>query len=212
MKRIMSFLLLATLAVGTISCGQKNKVNSSQLSSTGSTVFTSGITYSNSNTSTALSSYLSSYSCQSGQRHASALFYLSSAYSTTSIGGTFTKGTLSGTQGTTYVGRSAYNDIMIVTKVLNSSGGVMGFNVEVAYCVDTNNSYTPPAFYNRGISAFAAPYYITLTEPTTSSIGRLYSSQTVAYVDPYQGSCTVGYQSYSNCNLPQFYLYTSFGQ
>ncbi len=89
---------------------------------------------------------------------------------------------------------------------------LMGFNVEVAYCVDPNNSYTPPAFVSRGISAFSTPNYITLSEPTTSSIGRLYANQTVAYVDPYQGSCTVSYQSYDDCNLPQFHLYTSLGR
>ncbi len=196
MKKMISFLLLAAVLTLSASCGQKNKVNSSQLG-TGS-VFSSGISY-NSSSSSALSTYVSQYNCSSGTRHASAVFYLTTAYSYTTIGGNFTKGSLSGTAGTTYVGRSNYNDIMIVSKVLNSSGGMMGYNIELAFCVDSSNTYTPPYFANRGVTAFAAPYGITLVEPTTSSIGFIASKQSQALIE--------AYQNYYN----QFILVTSFG-
>lgn len=156
--------------------------------------------------------YKESHLCQSGERHESAYFKSSDLLPSGNLGGTFIKGQLEGTPSTIYVGRSAYSDIMIVTKMLSGSGSQIGYNIELSYCVDQNNSYTPPAFNKRSFSAFAAPYSITLLEPSSSTLGQLYASQTVAYVDPYQGSCRVGYQDYSNCNLPQFYLYTSFGQ
>lgn len=188
MKKMITFLLLtAVITLGT-SCGTKNKVNSSQLGSSGISWGSSALSYPTT-TINAINTYIQKYPCD---RHPNVVFNLQTAGSVTTIYGNFAVGALQGDSiGSSYVGISSFKDLMVVTKVLRS-GSVIGYNIELSYCNQQGLVYS-----DRAIQGFYARNGITLTEQTTSAIGiaqvagaRNYYGQyiagTVAYMAAYQ--------------------------
>lgn len=202
MKKMISFLLLAAVLTLGASCGQKNKVNSSQLGTAGTWQSGSSAISYPSTVANALNSYASKYPCD---RHPSVIFNLQTSGSATTIYGNFAVGALTGDSiGTSYVGISSFKDLMIVSKVLRS-GTVIGYNVEISYCNQSGLIYS-----DRAIQGFYARNGITLTERTTDPVGIAQ----VAGIKNYYGQYIAGTVAYMAAyqNLPAgWVLEASFG-
>lgn len=209
MKRIMSFLLLATLVAFGTSCGQKNKVNSSQLGTTNG-VWNSGVSYPSTSAANAIANIISSNPCQQGQRKQTIVYNTRTNATLTSIASQwFTAGAITGgTPATSYVGINPVKDIMVVTKVVNGSQ-VVGFNIEVSFCsVAYYNGVlvTPLYFAERNITQFGT-YGITLIENTGDVVGKL-AGKTLGVLSSYSGACPTA--TNVTCNYQAEYLPTSF--
>jgi len=206
MKKMITLLLLTTILTGVVSCGSKNKVNSSQLGGSNSPFGSSYPIQYSQQAVNGLQQIIAQNQCT---RRPSVVFNVQSSYpqgSSSTIGGTFQVGPLSGEAGSSYVGINyATKDIMVVTKILRS-GAVFGFNVEISFCDNPaltsqyfsqreialpSSQYTivRPTCYNWQVTPFA-PFGITLYERIQNGIGSLTAQATCVYVGPYQNPQT----------------------
>lgn len=202
MKRIMYFLLLATLVAFGTSCGQKNKVNSSQLGTNGSwATGTSPISYPP-QTQNALQAFAKNFPCD---RKPSLVLNSKQLMGPNTLANSFSYGPLAGDVGTSYVGvNTKTGDLLIVTKV-TSQGSLIGFNVEMSYC--TGTQYALPNVKERQYISFTAPNGITIYDNAGSSIGRAVAANTIACLGPYQNLVQMGA---NNCGPQNLDLVTSF--
>lgn len=210
-KRVLLTLAASSLILS--SCGKKNVVNSS---SSSSSFFTSG----NSAISSTFVGYYntvkSKVSCLSGR------YRLNNDYTFYTSSGNFTNSTLygtawqagsltSGTVSEMYVGVSAYRDLMFVTKVVNSSGSVVGFNVTLSFCSIPNSYSTYPALvsndrtialsYSTGQSVNFTPYGITMASSTACGYGLV----SAAYY-----TTVISQKINGNAYTADFPVYTTF--
>jgi hypothetical protein len=175
------FLLLTTIVSSLIlsSCGKKNSTSSS--SSTSYFSSSNSLFSANSSFVTYYNNIKGKVSCLSGRyRLASDVnFYVNGgAYSQSTIYGTFQAGSLSsGTVSEMYVGMSVYRDLMFVTKVVNSSGTLVGYNVTLSYCSIPNSYANYPALVSneRALTNFQTPYGIVVNSSTSCGYGLVAS-------------------------------------
>lgn len=144
----------------------------------------------------------SSFNCTQGQRLSRDLTYnvRSSQNSTqTTLSGPFNPGAIQGGGSTvkTFVGVSAFNDIMIVTKIANGNQ-VVGYNVTISYCSMTGQNGAPYISDLRPISNFRANFGIVLYEHVNCGFGSVDAAK-----ETYAESANYQY-------LPAFPIWTTF--
>jgi hypothetical protein len=84
----------------------------------------------------------------------------------TTITGPFNPGLISGVESAIYLGKSNFQDLMVITKMTNG-GGVIGYNVTLALC-----PYEPIISANRPLSNFQAQN-IVLDDNTNCQYGNI---------------------------------------
>ena len=84
----------------------------------------------------------------------------------TTISGPFNQGLISGTESAIYLGKSSFQDLMVITKMTNG-GGVIGYNVTLALC-----PYEPIISAQRPLSNFQAQN-IVLDDNTNCQYGNV---------------------------------------
>lgn len=120
----------------------------------------------------------SSLNCQMGPRLTQDVTFATTGFNAqssnrTNITGTFQPGAVSGGSAQKiYVGVSQFNDIMMVSKVVNGSQ-VVGYNVTLSMCPYVGQDNTPYYHDSRPISAFHAPQGIILDEDNHCGIGSV---------------------------------------
>jgi hypothetical protein len=173
-------LCLGLLVASITACGDnKNKTNSNTLSNgnyDNSGVHTS-TQYNSPSFSSAHAAQIgqakSQLGCQGGSRLGQDVtFNVTTNASASRIGGQMNAGYLSGTVSDLYIGVSAFNDLMFVSKVVNGSS-VVGYNVTLSMC-----SYQNLYMTDRPITGFAAPNGITLSADSNCGFGRAIATNT----------------------------------
>ena len=234
MKNHVTFLILALTSLLIVSCGgDENKVNTNTNPVTGGGIYPQGTGY-NSQEEQQLIEQLKqqlqcptgpvSYSSGNSQLHGSGQRIQDVVFSKaiqnsdhTKICGQFQNGPVSGTPGQMYVGVSAYNDIMVVTEIVNGTQ-VLGHNVRLSMCGQYAMSYT----YNNSYSPQQTRLPLidsqrTLTNFRTSNNSCIvidkdnfcphgvvdFASQTVMTAGPYNAN---------GMNLQAVEIYTSFAK
>ena len=117
------------------------------------------------------------YKCKGDQKRLTndvTFFTKSNAEDSTKVSGNFQEGFLPGTISNVYIGRSAFSDLMFVTKVTNGSK-VIGYNVTLSFC-EVQNAYKGAAnlISNKSrIANFNASYGIALSTDSNCSHGMV---------------------------------------
>lgn len=209
--------LALVLLLGLASCGdKKNSTNSSNNSSSNSngvnnsgnwssTQYQDNTNYTSQQASQ-INSIKSSVNCQTGARLSQDVIFgvQGGAYNSSTIGGTFQAGSISGTVSMLYVGISAFNDLMFVSKVTNGNS-VLGYNVRISMCPQTAGNF-PFIGNERPLSGFTAPQGITLNDSTVCGVGQVTSAQNTTMVS---GSITVNSYGYQT-TVPAANVVTTF--
>lgn len=211
--------LALVLLLGLASCGdKKNSTNSSNNSSTNtngvnnsgnwsSTQYQDNTGYT-SEQSNQINSIKSSVSCRTGARLSQDVIFgvQGGAYNSSTIGGTFQAGSISGTVSMLYVGISAFNDLMFVSKVTNGNS-VLGYNVRISMCPQMASGNFPFIGNERPLSNFAAPQGITLNDTTVCGVGQVTSAQNTTMVS---GSISINNSYGSQTTVPPANILTTF--
>jgi hypothetical protein len=178
MRLLPSFLLFA-LFIFTISCGNDNVIDTSQVPSSGGGGTSTGqIGTLNSNN---LATMYAKYPC-SGGRIAEMYFTSTSAsINGSNIQANWQTGTTNGSlvDKSRYVGFSSYNDIMVFEKVSTSSG-TTAFNIILSFC-EFSSLLTP----GRSYSNFTTPSGISVADNLNCSTNNIISSNTMLTAAPY---------------------------
>lgn len=120
----------------------------------------------------------SSLNCQMGTRLVQDITFATQgagnqSSNRTNITGPFQSGSVpGGSAQKIYVGVSQFNDIMMVSKVVNGSQ-VVGYNITLSMCPYVGQDQTPYYHDSRPISAFHAPRGIILDEDNHCGIGSV---------------------------------------
>ncbi len=182
---------LALTLVLTMACGSKNKAPNSV--PVGTTIM--GIPNLPATTSAQIQQVISKYPCQSGARMPEIQLSTTSIApqgNQTVIMGPYNPGSVGGTVGMVYIGKSAFSDILIITKMTNGGSQVTGFNVTVSMC-----QYSNLIIPGRPLSGFDTPVGIMLSDYSSCGLGNVTYAKTVMLAGPYQ-------------NLPQVQVLTDF--
>ncbi|MGZ3790328.1 MAG: hypothetical protein ACXVLQ_17480 [Bacteriovorax sp.] len=201
-------LITCLLLLG--SCGKKggNVVNTNGYANGQSPISINNPVFSGSGGSTIVNQYnhiRSSVACLPGRNRLlnDVSFYVSGAFSGTTVGGNWQPGFMSnGTVTDMYVGVSAFRDLMFLTKVTSGSQ-VIGYNVTLSFCEVPNAYMNYPALVSndRALINFQAPNGITINTATSCGYGLIASAQNTLIVS--QRSLTNPYTS-------DYPIYTSF--
>lgn len=125
----------------------------------------------------------------------------------TTIGGTFTKGAMTGTVSNIYIGTSRWNDLLFVAKMTDGVK-VTGFNIIISMCTYLAQDGTPYIADVRLISNFAAPNQIILDEDNHCGAGSVDSAK-----ETFMQSAAYSYTvSNYKIDLPAFDIWTTFYQ
>ncbi|MBI2519439.1 MAG: hypothetical protein HYV97_03440 [Bdellovibrio sp.] len=162
---------LALSLILTMACGKKNSVKSST-PSVGTTVM--GIPNLPATLAGQIQQIITSNPCNQGQRIPEIQLNttgIAPSGNTTTITGSYNPGLISGPVTTMYVGRSTFNDIIVITKIANGPQ-VLGYNITVSMC-----TYNPFIMPGRPLSGFSTPMGLVLTDYTScgwgSTIGKV---------------------------------------
>lgn len=191
LKSITLGVLVGGMLVG---CSKKNTANpaSSNTNTIGPGTLSPGTIGYGTAFSPQVEQLKSQYPCSQGQRLSGDLAYsistAGSNYSSTiKISGNFQQGALSGQPTSIYVGKSYYNDIIVVTKITNGGNQIIGWNVTLSMCSWNTPSGFPIISELRGLTNFQAPQGINIIENTTSACGGVVANSTYLLAPPYQG-------------------------
>lgn len=115
------------------------------------------------------------YPCAYGPRLQTDLNFNSGVYnnSNTTLAGPFNQGNTSGQVSGIYVGKSPFNDLMIISKVTNGSNQLLGWNITISMCSYGNGLVSD----QRPLSGFLAPQGITIAESTSCGWGDILAAQ-----------------------------------
>lgn len=216
-SKVCHTALALVVLLGVTSCGgdKKNTTNSSSNSSTSSinnsgtfssTQYSDASGYSSDQINT-INNIKSGVNCQYGARLSQDVIFSvqGGAANTSTIGGTFQAGSISGTVSTLYVGISAFNDLMFVSKIV-SGNSVVGYNVRMSMCPQYGGYNVPYIANERPLSNFTAPYGITLNDSTVCGVSLVTSAQNTTMVS---GSVTMNVNGYQT-TVPQAQVVTTF--
>jgi len=202
-------LTLGLCLVGVYGCSDKeNKVSSN----VGNDRFDSGRNMPNLNSTQTdqFQQILSSFNCRQGQRLDQIVTFHSQGSnqgggSRTTIGGNFQPGPIGGEVSQLFVGVSAYNDVIIVSRV-GSGSQVQGYNVTLSMC-SYSGSNLPLIDNKRQLSNFQAPNGIVLDTDSHCNFGSVDSAKETT-----MQSAAISFQNqYGNTiNLPAWTAYTTF--
>lgn len=173
---IMTVLVITTL----VSCGaqKKNTVNSQTLPDTNGV---RGV--SPGSVGPGFSSYYNPqvqqikqmYPCMSGPRLQTDINFSAGVYnnSRTTLMGPFNQGNMGGQVGAIFVGKSQWNDLMVISKVTNGGDQLLGWNVTISMCSYGNGLVSD----QRPLNGFQAPKGITIAENPSCGWGDVLSAQ-----------------------------------
>lgn len=177
---VFKMIPLALSLILTTACGKKNQVKA-PAAGVGTTVM--GIPNLPASSGAQIQQMISSFPCSTGQRMPELQFSTTGAQNggnSTLIGPNFTQGLISGPVSSVFIGKSSFNDIMIVTKIANGNQ-LMGFNVTVSMC-----QFNPLIMPGRSLSGLTADQGIILTENTSTGLGTVIAQNTVSIAGQYQ--------------------------
>ena len=186
-SKVCHAALALVLLLSVTSCGdKKNKTNSSTSSTStnvnnsgtwNSTQYQDGSGYSSDQVNS-MNSIKSGVNCQNGARLSQDVIFSvqGGAYNTSTIGGSFQAGSISGTVSKLYVGISAFNDLMFVSKITNGNS-VIGYNVRLSMCPQMGGYNVPFISNERPLGDFRAPQGITLNDSTVCGVSLVTSAQ-----------------------------------
>lgn len=109
------------------------------------------------------------YPCMSGPRLTNDVNFSTGIYnnSKTTIKGPFYQGSIGGQVSEIFVGRSQWNDLMIISKVTGAAAQMLGWNIAISMCTYGNGLVSD----QRQLSGFQAPTGITIAENPTCAWG-----------------------------------------
>lgn len=216
-SKVYHTALALILILGVTSCGgdKKNKTSSSNNSSSvglNNSGTLSGTQYQdstgyNSDQVNTINNIKSSVNCQYGARLTQDVIFSlqGGAYNTSTIAGTWQPGSVGGTVSKLYVGISAFNDLMFVSKLTNGNS-VVGYTVRLSMCPQYGGYNVPFIANERPLSNFAAPQGITLNDSTVCGVSLVTSAQNTTMVS---GPVTMNVNGYQT-NVPQAQVVTTF--
>ncbi|HAZ14071.1 MAG: hypothetical protein A2X86_14270 [Bdellovibrionales bacterium GWA2_49_15] len=168
--KFLKIVPLAFALIMTMACGKKNSVKGAT-PGVGTTVM--GIPNLPGTTGAQVQQIISSYPCtQGGQRIPEIQLSTAGAApggNTTLISGPYNPGSIPGPVTTVFVGKSAFNDVMVVTMIANGTQ-VLGYNITVSMCSFISNN-VPLIIPGRPLSNFMTPSGLVLSLNTTCGIG-----------------------------------------
>lgn len=167
-------------------CGKKNTVNSSAVSSSTSALI-QGL----------------QISCLNGRNRVPDVnFFVSGSMTGTTVYGQWQSGSMPGTTSNSYVGVSAYRDVMILTKVVNGSQ-VLGYNLTLSFCEVPNAYPNYPALVSsdRPLVNFQAPNGITINTAVACGYGTIAAALNTVIISQ---------KSMTNPYTWDYPIYTSF--
>lgn len=184
-KKIGSWVIASLILATFTSCGvqKNNKVNSQTLPDSNGVrgVSPGGV-------GPGFSSYYSPqvqqvkqmYPCMSGPRLQTDYTFSAGVYnnSRTTIMGPFNQGNVGGQVGAIFVGKSQWNDLMIISKVTDGGSQLLGWNVTISMCSYGNGLVSD----QRPLNGFQAPKGITLAENPSCGWGDILSAQDTVMV------------------------------
>lgn len=212
--KVCHMALALVLILGVTACGKKkNSTNSNNSSNNvnNSGNWSSSQYQDNTNFSSQQASQISSIkgslNCQNGARLTQDVIFAvqGGAYNTSTIAGSFQPGSISGNVSQLYVGISAFNDLMFVSKITNGNS-VLGYNVRLSMCPQMAGNNIPFIGNQRQLSNFQAPNGITLNDSTVCGVGQVTSAQNTSMVT---GSMTVNSYGYQT-TVPEAQVVTTF--
>lgn len=151
----------------------------------------------------------SSFRCRQGQRLSQDVTFSTQGYnhggSRTTISGPFQPGPVNGKVSQIFVGVSAWNDVMIVSRV-GSGSQVRGYNITLSMCSYSGNG-TPFIHDSRPLSNFQASNGIILDSDNHCNFGSVDAAKNTIM----QSAQTTYQGDFGNqVNLPAFTVYTTF--
>ena len=166
-RHILKIVPLALSLIVTMACGKKNQVKSATL---GAPIPVMGIPNLPGTSGAQIQQIISAYPCAQGQRMPEIQLSTSGAApngNNTLISGPYNSGQISGPIAMVFVGKSAFNDVMVVTKIANGTQ-LLGYNLTVSMC-----QYNPLIMPGRPLSGFSTPMGIVLNQATNCGIGSV---------------------------------------
>lgn len=212
--------LALVLLLGITSCGGDKKNKTSSSNSNSSTVLNnngnlSGTQYTdntgyNSDQVSTINNIKSGVNCQYGARLSQDVIFSlqGGAYNSATIAGSWQPGSIGGTVSKLYVGISAFNDLMFVSKITNGNN-VVGYTVRLSMCPQYGGHNNIPYVANeRPLSNFIAPNGITLSDSTVCGVSLVISAQNTTLDAAAVQMNVNGYQT----SLPPVKVPTTFYQ
>lgn len=152
---------------------------------------------------------LSSFNCRQGQRLSQIVTFSTQGFnhggSKTTIAGPYQAGPINGEVGQIFVGVSAWNDVMIVSRV-GSGSQVRGYNVTLSMCSFSQNGI-PLIHDSRPLSNFNVQNGIILDTDNHCNFGSVDSAKETVMQS---GSTSFQGDFGNQINLPAFPVVTTF--
>lgn len=196
-------VLLATILLLAISCGnkKKNKVKTTS----GTPVGTAGAPVYAANDSGIINQVKGQTPCSMGRRNTDVTFYTSQSGPNTSRttiqAASYTQGILGGNIGRVYVGVSNFGDVLVASKV-TSGTQVVGYNLTFSMCNQVVNGL-PLISNERGLSSLKTNGII-IDDDANCSVGQIDAGFTILQADPFP------HPQYPSYSYPAVPIYTTF--
>jgi len=181
LQNLLRVLPLAISLALTVACGKKNRVNTSSLPTTGTTVM--GMPNIPAAQATQIQQIIAQSPCSTGARLPELQFSSQGAMNngnTSLVSGPFNQGFIGGPVSATFLGMSNFKDVMIVTKIANGTQ-VLGYNITISFC-----QFSPLLIPGRPLSGFSAPMGIVLDQDTNCGIGSVDYAEVIMIAGQYQ--------------------------